>query len=204
MKIGRTLHVSDRRSWRTWLKKNYHRKKEIWLVYPRKETGNSRIPYHDAVEEALCFGWIDSTVKKLHDDRLAQRFSPRNPRSGYSQANQERLRRLIAAGKVAKDVLAGLGEIAPEKFVFPPDIMKALRANRRAQAYFNQFSAPYQRIRIAYIDHARRRPAEFRKRLANFLRLTAQGKQFGYGIESFFQGIPITRPSSSAPSASTP
>ncbi len=186
MKIGQTLHGTNRRSWRAWLKKNYRREKEIWLVYYRKDTGKTRILYNDAVEEALCFGWIDSTGKKMDEECFAQRFSPRRPGSGYSQTNKERLARLIAAGKVAKDVLAGLGDIDPEKYVFPADIMRVLRTNRRAQANFKKFSAPYRRIRIAYIDHARRQPAEFNKRLTNFLKLTAQGKQFGYGIESFY------------------
>lgn len=186
MNIGEMLHVTSRTRWRAWLKKNYRREKEIWLVYYRKGTGKTRILYSDAVEEALCFGWIDSTGKKMDEELFAQRFSPRRPGSGYSQTNKERLARLIAAGKVAKDVLAGLGDIDPEKYVFPADIMKALRANRQAHKKFKQFSAPYRRIRVAYIDHARRQPAEFRKRLANFLKLTAQGKQFGYGIESFY------------------
>lgn len=186
MKIGRTLQVTERGRWRAWLRKNHRREKEIWLVFQRKETGRPRIPYNDAVEEALCFGWIDGTAKKLDDRRFAQRFSPRHPRSGYSQANKERLGRLIAAGRVAKDVLAGLGDVAPEKYVFPADIMKALRTNRRAFENFNRFNASYRRIRVAYIDHARRQPAEFKKRLANFIKLTAQGRQFGYGIASFY------------------
>ncbi|HSQ36237.1 MAG TPA: YdeI/OmpD-associated family protein [Candidatus Binatia bacterium] len=186
MKIGRTLDVTNRGSWRTWLQKNYRKEKEVWLVYFRKETGKPRIPYNDAVEEALCFGWIDSTGKKMDKDRIAQRFSPRRPGSAYSQTNKERLARMIAAGKVAADIMAGLDDIDPEKFVFPADIMKALRANRRAHDNFKKFSAPYRRIRIAYIDHARPQPTEFNKRLANFLKLTAQGKQFGFGIESFF------------------
>jgi uncharacterized protein YdeI (YjbR/CyaY-like superfamily) len=186
MQIGKILYAPDRKTWREWLRKNYRMEKEIWLVYYRKEAGRPRIAYNDAVEEALCFGWIDSTVKKIEKDRVAQRFSHRNPRSEYSQANKERLRRLIAKGRVRKDVLADMGEIAPEKYVFPADILKALRANKRAYGHFNKYSAPYRRIRIAYIDSARRRPAEFKKRLANFLKLTEQGKQFGFGIESFF------------------
>ncbi len=186
MNITKTLYVHDRGGWRAWLRRHYRSEKEIWLVFYRKETGKPRVPYSDAIEEALCFGWIDSTAKKLDESRFAQRFSRRNPRSGYSQTNKERLRRMIAAGKVAEDVLAGLEDISPEKYVFPPDIMKALRTNKRAWENFQKYSAPYRRIRIAYIEHARPRPAEFNKRLENFLKLTAQGKQFGHGIESFF------------------
>jgi len=186
MEISKTLHVSDRKAWRRWLQKNHRREKEIWLIYYRKETGRPRIPYHEAVEEALCFGWIDSTAKKMDHDRFAQRFSPRRPGSEYSQTNKERLRLLIARGQVPKDVLAEIGDIDPEKYIFPSDIMKALRANKPAYDNFKKFAAPYRRIRVAYIDSARQRPAEFKKRLENFLKLTAQGKQFGYGIDAFY------------------
>jgi hypothetical protein len=65
MEIGKSLRATTRKAWRTWLQKNHARKKEIWLVYPLKHTGKRRLPYNDAVEEALCFGWIDSIIKKL-------------------------------------------------------------------------------------------------------------------------------------------
>jgi len=186
MRINETLYAPDRKAWRAWLKRHYRSAREIWLVYYRKDAGKPRVAYHEAVEEALCFGWIDSTAKKLDEERFAQRFSPRRPGSEYSQTNKERLRVLIDRGRVPGSVLAGLGDIDPEKFIFPADIMKALRAKRKAYVNFQGYSAPYRRIRVAYIDSARRRPAEFRKRLDYFLKLTAQGKQFGYGIESFF------------------
>jgi uncharacterized protein YdeI (YjbR/CyaY-like superfamily) len=186
MKITNTLHVTDRKKWREWLKANYRKESEIWLVYFRKDAGKSRVPYNDAVEEALCFGWIDSTVKKIDKDRFAQRFSRRNPRSEHSQTNKERLRKLIARGLVPKDVLASLGDIDPKKYVFPTDIMKALRANQRAYENFRKYSVSYRRIRIAYIDSARRRPDEFRKRLDHFLKRTEKNKQFGFGIETYF------------------
>jgi len=80
-------------------------------VYYKKHTGEPRIPYNDAVEEALCFGWIDSTVKSVDEDRYAQRFSLRNPKSPYSQANKERLRWLVKQGKVVDGVLATLGSL---------------------------------------------------------------------------------------------
>jgi uncharacterized protein YdeI (YjbR/CyaY-like superfamily) len=90
-----TLYVSSRKEWRLWLEKNFDKKKEIWLVYPKKSSGRWRIPYNDAVEEVLCFGWIDSNVKKIDEENSAQRFSPRNPNSSYSQANIERLKWLL-------------------------------------------------------------------------------------------------------------
>src|SRR5512139_2883498 len=128
MNITRTLYVTDRKKWRAWLRKHYRTEKDIWLVYYRKETGRPRIAYEDAVEEALCFGWIDSTVKKLDEKRFAQRFSPRRPGRPYSQTNQERLRRLIRQKKVMKEVLATLGDLSGETFTIPRDILKALKA----------------------------------------------------------------------------
>ena len=186
MEITKTLYVADRKKWRAWLRKHYRTEKDIWLVYFRKETGKPRIAYGDAVEEALCFGWIDSTVKKLDDERFAQRFSPRNPKTKYSQTNKERLRRLIADGKVMKDVLARMDDLAEEAFVIPPDILKALKANKEAWKNFRKFPPEYRRIRISYIDHARKRPEEFNKRLGNFITRTEMNEQFGFDIRKFY------------------
>src|SRR5688572_2952338 len=99
MEITKTLYVTQAKDWRKWLKKHYKTEKEIWLVYYKKETGKPRIEYNDAVEQALCFGWIDSIIKKIDDERTAQRFSPRKPKSSYSQANIERLRYLVSKKK---------------------------------------------------------------------------------------------------------
>src|SRR3989344_2059161 len=100
-----TLYMTRRDDWRAWLEKNHKRKKEVWLVYYKKSSGKPRISYDDAVEEALCFGWIDSTVKKIDSESFAQRFTPRNPKSAYSQPNKERLKKLVEKGKVIKQVL---------------------------------------------------------------------------------------------------
>jgi uncharacterized protein YdeI (YjbR/CyaY-like superfamily) len=88
MATRKTLYLVDRTEWRRWLRKNYKTETEIWLVYYKKDSGKPRIAYNDAVEEALCFGWIDSTVRSLDKERFAQRFSPRKPKSGYSQAKR--------------------------------------------------------------------------------------------------------------------
>src|SRR5215211_1019607 len=172
MKITKTLHVTNRKDWRKWLREYYKTEKEIWLVYYKKDTGKSRILYNDAVEEALCFGWIDSTFKTLDKERTAQRFSPRKPKSKYSPANKERLRKLVKQRKVIKDVRETLGDILKEKLHFPPDILQALKANKEAWKNFKKFSDSYKRIRIGFIDGARKRPAEFNKRLRYFIRMT--------------------------------
>ena len=186
MNVTRTLYVTDRKKWRSWLRKHHRIAKDVWLVYFRKETGKPRIAYEDAVEEALCFGWIDSTVKKLDEKRFAQRFSPRRPGRPYSQTNKERLRRLIRQKKVIKSVLATLGDLSGETFTIPPDILKPLKANKAAWTNFRKFPPEYQRIRIGYIDHAKNRPEEFRKRLRNFLAKTEKNEQFGFGIARFY------------------
>ncbi|HSK87106.1 MAG TPA: YdeI/OmpD-associated family protein [Anaerolineales bacterium] len=187
MKITKTLHVTDRKDWRKWLRGHYKTEKEIWLVYSKKETGKPRIAYNDAVEEALCFGWIDSTVKTLDQKRTAQRFSPRKPKSNYSPANKERLRRLVKQRKVIKEVRETLGEILEERFEIPKDILKALKANKKAWKNFQKFSDSYKRIRIGFIAGARKRPAEFKKRLHYFIEMTEKNRQYGFGgIEKHF------------------
>jgi uncharacterized protein YdeI (YjbR/CyaY-like superfamily) len=181
MEITQTLYITNRKDWRNWLKKNYKTEKEIWLVYPRKATGKPRIEYNDAVEEALCFGWIDSIAKKFDNDHTAQRFSPRRPKASYSQANIERLRYLVEKKMVIKEVLETLGDLLNQEFVIPPDILKAIKANKNAWKNFQAFSDSYVRIRIAFIDGARNRPEEFKKRLRHFIEMTEQGKTFGFG-----------------------
>ena len=181
MKVTRTLHVTDRKKWRAWLRKHYKTEKEIWLVYYKKATGKPRIEYNDAVEEALCFGWIDSIVKSLDEKRSAQRFSPRKPNSKYSPANKERLRKLLKQRKVIKEVRETLGDIAGEKFTIPKDILKAIKANSEAWKHFQKFSDAYKRIRVGFIDGARKRPEEFKKRLRFFIKMTEKNKQYGFG-----------------------
>ena len=158
MEITKTFYAPDRKTWHDWLKAHYRSEKEIWLIYYRKQTGKPRISYNDAVEEALCFGWIDSTAKKVDEERIAQRFSPRRPKSPYSQINKERLGWLIAQHKVRKDVLATLDQISLEQFEAPADILKALKANEQVWRNFQQYSESYQRIRIGFVDGARKRP----------------------------------------------
>jgi uncharacterized protein YdeI (YjbR/CyaY-like superfamily) len=176
------LHVTRRAEWRAWLRKNSRSAKDIWLVNNKKHTGRPRVSYNDAVEEALAFGWIDSTARKIDEDRYAQRFSPRRPGSPYSPANLERLRAMARRGKVAKDVLEKLGGLlAVKPLRVPPDILAALKADREAWKNFRSFSEPYKRIRVGYIEGARDRPAEFAKRLRNFVAKTKQNRLIGYG-----------------------
>ena len=186
MEITKTLYVIHRDDWRTWLAKHYQSESEIWLVYYRKGAGKARIPYNQAVEEALCFGWIDSIIKNIDQERFTQRFTPRKPKSEFSQTNKERLKRMIEGGKVMPEVLASLENAGLDDFEFPEDIMAAIRENEQAWENFQSYSGSYQRIRIAYIDGGRKRPGEYEKRLKHLIRMTEQDKQFGFGIEEYY------------------
>ena len=97
MDLGETLYVTEREAWREWLAAHHAAEAEIWLVYYRKGSGRPSLAYNDAVEEALCFGWIDSIVKKHGPESRAQRFTPRRRGSALSEMNKARVRRLVAA-----------------------------------------------------------------------------------------------------------
>jgi len=178
MDLGETLDVATREEWRGWLERNHDRKKEIWLVYHRKASGRPRISYDEAVEEALCYGWIDSTVKNVDEASFAQRFTPRTPGRRISEMNKERIRRLLAEGKMTPAGIAAAGEFesTPE---MAPDILAALRRDPQTWANFEQFPEYYRNIRVAFVEGARKRPAEFRRRLDHLVEMTAKGKMFG-------------------------
>lgn len=187
MDIGKTVYFADRKSWHDWLKGNYDKEKQIWLINPSLKSGKPRILYNYAVEEALSFAWIDSQVKHIDENSMAQRFSPRNPSTKYSQSNKERLKRLLEEGKIHPSVRESVEKAVGEDFVFPPDILAAVKENQKAWANYLNFSPSYRRIRIAYIEGARKRPAEFKKRLNNFIKTAEQNKPIGFGgIEKYY------------------
>lgn len=179
MKIGETLYIHEREKWRAWLKKNHNKKSEIWLIYYKKGSGKPRIDYNDAVEEALCFGWIDSIVKGIDDNKYTQRFSPRRKGSSWSETNKERIRKLIKNGKMTKMGLARFDEDLDEEFKVPKDILNKLQEDVDVWKNFQSFSKRYKRVRIGWIDSARPRSKEFKKRLNYFLKMTKKGKQYG-------------------------
>jgi uncharacterized protein YdeI (YjbR/CyaY-like superfamily) len=179
MEIGKTLKVVERGQWRAWLQEHHASEREIWLVYYNKASGKPRIPYNDAVEEALCFGWIDSIVKKVDAERAAQRFSPRRPKSSLSETNRERIRRLIEQGLMTEAGLEAVATLMYEPFEIEPDVLTALKADARTWQNFEAFPESYKRIRIGWIQAARARADIFEQRLSYFLKMTAQNKRFG-------------------------
>lgn len=185
--IGATLYARNRREWRAWLARNHGTAREIWLVYYKKDSGKPRIPYNHAVEEALCYGWIDSILKPIDADRYVQRFSPRRPTSRLSEMNRERVRRLLASGRMTKYGLERLSHVFDpvedaeqrSNWRIPEDILRRLKRHRGAWTHFQRFPESYRRIRIGWITAARPRPEVFEQRLRYFLKMTAQGKRFG-------------------------
>ena len=167
--------------------------KVIWLIYYKKHTGKPRNLYNDAVEEALNYGWIDSTVKKVDEERFAQRFTPRNERSRWSEANKERVRRLIALCKMTPAGLAkatvflnspGTEDMPAKRngLVIAPDILTALKHDDKTWLNFSQFPESYNRILIGRIEMARNRPRVFEQRLRYFLKMTAQNKRYFFPV----------------------
>lgn len=182
------FYTSKREEWRKWLSKNYRTAKEVWFVFPMKETGEESLSYNDAVEEALCFGWIDSTIKHIDNTHRAQHFTPRKKGSAYSRPNIERLIWLEKNNLLMEEIRLEVLELIRAPYVFPDDIISIIKTDLRTWENFNSLSDGYKRIRIAYIDAARKRPEEFKKRLENFIAKTHDGKiikGFG-GIEKYY------------------
>ena len=182
MEATEIFYARDRQAWRDWLAENFENNSEIWFVFPTKDAGEAGVTYNDAVEEALCFGWIDGQAGTLDATHRLRRFTPRRKGSPYSRPNIERLIRLDGQGLIHPKVRPGVEGILRAPFVFPEDILDALRADAETWRNYCAFSEPYRRIRVAYIDAARDRPAEFQKRLASFLKKTKENKRIvGYG-----------------------
>lgn len=178
-KLTRTLYVHRVADWRAWLRKHHKTAREIWLVYYRKASGKPRVSYNAAVDEAICFGWIDSTVRKIDADRFAQRFTPRRTGSKTSEMNKARARRLVHEERMTRAGLVAIGTLATKRLVIPADIRAALERDPLAWKRFRRFPASYRRIRVAFVEGARRRPAEFRRRLRNLVRMSAKNERFG-------------------------
>jgi uncharacterized protein YdeI (YjbR/CyaY-like superfamily) len=178
-KVTRTLYVHRVADWRAWLRKHHKTSREIWLVYYRKASGKPRISYNDAVDEALCFGWIDSIVKRIDADRRAQRFTPRRAGSKTSEMNKARARRLVREKRMTRAGLEAIGTLRAPRLVIPADIEATLKRDPAAWDHFQRFPVAYRRIRVAFIDGARARPAEFRRRLGNLVRRSAKNERFG-------------------------
>lgn len=202
------FYTSERSEWRRFLSEHFETETEIGFVFPMKGSGEPSLSYNDAVEEALCFGWIDSTIRHVDPLHRVQRFTPRRKGSPYSRPNIERLIWLDAHGMIHPKVRESVRPLIETPYEFPPNIIGAIRQDERAWAHYETFSDSYKRIRVAYIDDARNRPEEFEKRLKNFLMKTRQGKMImGYGgIDKYYGKMPAetNRPELPEPATEDP
>ncbi len=178
-----TLEVRDRQQWRPWLGKHHASSPGVWLVFYKDHTGVKSILYEDSVRAALCFGWVDSLIKRLDDDRYARKFTPRKSTSKWSDSNRQRWAELKAAGLLTA---AGLAAASTDNTYAPPSpipdlpayIAKALQANPKAWRFFQELAPTYRRHFVGWI-HTAKRPGTREKRIRESIALLAAGKKLG-------------------------
>jgi uncharacterized protein YdeI (YjbR/CyaY-like superfamily) len=162
----KTLYAKDRGKWRSWLQRNAGRCREIYLICYKKSSGKKRIAYADAVEEALCFGWIDGRVNKLDEERYVRRFTPRRPASRWSGLNLKRAKKLIAEGRMTA---AGLAVFYPKQKTtarptqLPGDLEQKFRKHKNAWKNFQDFPPFYRRMTIAWVASAKKEETRLRR-----------------------------------------
>lgn len=177
------VHPKTRSEWRRWLQRNHAKSKGVYLVTFKKATGKPRVEYADAVEEGLCFGWVDSNSKTLDKDRSALMFTPRNPKSAWSRTNKERIQRLTEEGlmeepglrsvAVAKASGAWNALDSAEALIVPPDLEKALGRNKKAKQHFDAFPPSAKKQILWWIESAKRDETR-QRRVSETVRLAAQ------------------------------
>ncbi len=179
----------NREEWRNWLEKNQARKTEVWLVFLKQHTEKPNVSYNDAVEEALCFGWIDGVKRSIDEDRYMHRFTPRKADSKWSKLNKERALRMRRAGQMAP---AGEKSVklakrngkwaepvsASTSFSMPPELQARLKKHKKAATFFASLAPSYQRQYIAWIATAKRSETKER-RLDEAVGLLSRGEKLG-------------------------
>jgi uncharacterized protein YdeI (YjbR/CyaY-like superfamily) len=181
------FHPVHREQWRAWLEKNHRAKKAVWLIYYKAHAGKPCISYDDSVEEALCFGWIDGTIKKLDDEKFSRKFTPRRKNSRWSKLNRQRAEKMIRDGRMTKIGMALIREAKrrgewskapPERgaLEIPPFFQEALAKNKKAQVYFNALAPTYRRHFVGWVSSAKREETRI-KRLAEALSYLEQRRR---------------------------
>ena len=179
------LDVRDGEEWRAWLEAHHAVSPGIWLIFHKRHTGRETVSYEAAVCQALCFGWIDSLVKRLDDDRYIRKFTPRKPRSNWSATNRRRWLGLRSEGLLAAAGLAtapadlipppGPAPIVPE---LPEYIAAAFRAEPQAWRFFRALAPTHRRRFVTWI-HTAKRPATRQRRIRESIALLASGRKLG-------------------------
>ena len=171
--------------WRAWLEKHHADTSEVWLIFHKQHTGTRSVEYLDALDEALCYGWIDSLVRRIDEDRYARKFTPRKPRSKWSAINQTRYAALEAAGRLKPAGKArspqGAASYGPRPIMpakMPANIAKAIKAVPSAWDYFNTLAPSHQRHYVGWISMAKR-PETRQRRLDEAIRLLSKRQKLG-------------------------
>jgi uncharacterized protein YdeI (YjbR/CyaY-like superfamily) len=192
VEMTKEVYMSSRDEWRKWLSANHDREKSVWLIYYRKQTGWPCISYDDSVEEALCFGWVDSIIRKVDGEKFARKFSRRTSKSRWSMANKKRAEKMVREGKMTEFGLAKIREAKDSgkwfealvsaryrnKLVIPSYFKDALATNPKASKYFNGLASSYRRNFVAWVDSAKREETR-RKRLVEAIGLLERGQKLG-------------------------
>lgn len=178
-----STHPKTRAAWRQWLQDHHTQTEGVWLINYKKGTGKPRFDYDEAVEEALCFGWVDSKPRKLDEERAMLWFAPRKVGTGWSALNKARVEKLIKAKQMAP---AGLAKVAAAKqdgswnaldsveaLELPDDLVQQLKANPKAQEYFAAFPRSVKRAILEWISTAKK-PETRAKRIADTVTLAAK------------------------------
>ena len=180
----KTFDARDCDAWRAWLAKHHASETEVWLIFHKQHTGRPSVAYMDALDEALCFGWIDSLIRRIDDDRYARKFTPRKPDSKWSATNRRRFAELEACGRMTPAGLKraptdrGYEMPGPPPSTVPEYIEKALREQPAAGKFFETLAASYRNLYVRWIDSAKR-PETKQKRLREAVSLLAHGKKLG-------------------------
>ncbi|MFC1771179.1 YdeI family protein [Candidatus Margulisiibacteriota bacterium] len=182
----KAIYCKDRNEWRLWLQSNCLLEKFVWLIYFKKHTKKPSIHYDDAVEEAICFGWIDGQMKRIDDERYMQRYTLRKTKSCWSEINIKRANRMIDQGLMTKDGLKiyndGIknNKIVPSSKTFsvPDDLMVALKKNPKALNNFQKYS-PSAKLAFVYWVDTSKKDETRKNRIKNTVELLAQNKKFG-------------------------
>jgi len=185
----KTFYAKDRAAWRQWLSENHEREKSIWLIIYKKDSGTPSIYYDEAVDEALCFGWIDSKANKGNNEHYFQFFAKRNPKSNWSRVNKNKVEKLLAEGlmtdaglkmiELAKEsgTWTALDEV--ENLTVPDDLQKAFDENPTAFEYWNNFPRSAKRAILEWILNAKR-PETREKRVRETVEKAAQNIRANY------------------------
>jgi uncharacterized protein YdeI (YjbR/CyaY-like superfamily) len=178
MEIDNLIPAKTRQELRAWLEEHSTAEKFCWVIVSVAEQPGV-IQYLDAVEEALCFGWVDSTKKKLSLTEVAQRLSPRQKKSNWTELNKERIRRLEKLGLMKEEGRRVLPDMRFESFIIDKEIEARLKEDDQVYQNFLNFPELYRRIRIDTIQSYRNEPELFNKRLDKFIKSTKENKMYG-------------------------